>query len=44
MSLQLGPNFYGYGFAVSVLIVVLAGFVMMSRTMARLEYETFMLQ
>lgn len=44
LSLALGPAFYGYGFAVSVLIVVLAGCILLSRTLAILEYETFMLQ
>ena len=44
LSLALGPAFYGYGFAVSVLIVVLAGCALLSRKLASLEYETFMLQ
>ena len=44
ISIQLGPAFYGYGFAVALLLVVLAGFALLSRTMERLEYETFMLQ
>jgi uncharacterized membrane protein len=44
VSLVLGPNFYGYGFALAVLIVVLAGFVLLSRSLRFLEYETFMLQ
>ncbi|GAA4015020.1 exopolysaccharide Pel transporter PelG [Actimicrobium antarcticum] len=44
VSVWLGPAFYGYGFAVALLIVVMAGFVMLSRTLGVLEYETFMLQ
>lgn len=44
LSLQLGPAFYGYGFAVALLLVVLAGFFLLSRTLDVLEYETFMLQ
>jgi uncharacterized membrane protein len=44
VSLALGPNFYGYGFALAVLIVVLAGLMLLSRSMRFLEYETFMLQ
>ena len=44
LSMQLGPAFYGYGFALALLIVVLAGFVMLTRKLAVLEYETFMLQ
>ena len=43
-SLRLGPEFYGYGFALSLLIVVLAGFMALERTFGRLEYSTFMLQ
>ena len=44
ISINLGPAFYGYGFAVSLLIVVMAGFHLLTRKMAVLEYETFMLQ
>lgn len=44
VSLKLGPAFYGYGFAVAVLVTVLAGFVLLSRKLDVLEYETFMLQ
>ena len=44
VSVRLGPAFYGYGFAVSLLLVVLAGFVLLSRKLETLEYETFMLQ
>jgi polysaccharide biosynthesis protein PelG len=44
VSLRLGPALYGYGFAVSLLLVVLAGFFLLSRKLDVLEYETFMLQ
>ena len=44
LSIALGPAFYGYGFALALLAVVLAGFVMLGRTMERLEYQTFMMQ
>jgi len=44
LSLALGPPFYGYGFALSLLIVVVAGFVALERSFSRLEYATFMLQ
>ncbi|HEV2610360.1 MAG TPA: exopolysaccharide Pel transporter PelG [Noviherbaspirillum sp.] len=44
VSILLGPAFYGYGFAVSLLVVVVGSFVLLSRKLAVLEYETFMLQ
>lgn len=44
ISIRLGPAFYGYGFALALLGTVLAGFFLLSRTMERLEYETFMMQ
>jgi uncharacterized membrane protein len=44
LSIRLGPAFYGYGFAVALLLVVLAGFALLSKKLALLEYETFMLQ
>ncbi|WP_303679071.1 exopolysaccharide Pel transporter PelG [Ralstonia mannitolilytica] len=44
ITLQLGPAWYGYGFAVSLLLVVMASLVMLDRKLGRLEYETFMLQ
>jgi uncharacterized membrane protein len=44
ISIRLGPAFYGYGFALALLGAVLAGFFLLSRTMERLEYETFMMQ
>lgn len=44
VSVLLGPAFFGYGFAIALLVVVLAGLVLLSRTLGMLEYETFMLQ
>ena len=44
ITLELGPAFYGYGFAGALLVVVMAGAYRLSRTLGRLEYETFMLQ
>ncbi len=44
LSLYLGASFYGYGFALSLLITVLAGMHLLSRKLELLEYETFMLQ
>jgi uncharacterized membrane protein len=44
VTIRLGPAFYGYGFAAALLIVVMLGAWNLSRTLARLEYETFMLQ
>ncbi len=44
ISITLGPAFYGYGFAVALLIVVLIGLYVLSQKLETLEYETFMLQ
>ena len=44
VSLQLGPAYFGYGFAVAILLAVLAGFVVLDRKLETLEFETFMLQ
>lgn len=40
----LGPEAYGYGFAVSVALTAIAGLLLLSRKLERLEYETFMRQ
>jgi len=40
----LGPEYYGYGFAAAAALSVLAGLIVLSRKLDRLEYETFMLQ
>jgi polysaccharide biosynthesis protein PelG len=44
LSLYLGASYYGYGFALSLLITVLAGMYLLTRKLDLLEYETFMLQ
>lgn len=44
LSQYLGPAFYGYGFAMSVLLTTLVGIVMVSKRLNRLVYETFMLR
>lgn len=44
ISLRLGPVFYGYGFAIAMLITVLVSFVWLTNKIEKLEYETFMLQ
>ena len=44
LSLALGAVFYGYGFAFAVLLSLLLALLLAERTLARLEYETFMLQ
>ncbi len=43
-SILLGPFYYGYGFALSLCIVILCGMFLLDRDMEKLEYETFMLQ
>ena len=44
LTLELGPAWYGYGFAVSLLIVVALALYLLDRKLDRLEYETYMLQ
>jgi polysaccharide biosynthesis protein PelG len=44
LSLKLGPQAFGYGFALSLLLVVTVGFIALARSFSRLEYSTFMLQ
>jgi uncharacterized membrane protein len=44
VSLQLGPAWFGYGFALAVLVCVLAGTWLLSRKLESLEYDTFMLR
>ncbi len=43
-TISLGPNFYGYGFAGALLMVVMAGVYFLDRKLDSLEYETYMLQ
>ena len=44
VSLQLGAEYYGYGFALAMLITLVFALRRMERKLGRLEYETFMLQ
>jgi uncharacterized membrane protein len=43
-SVRLGPVFFGYGFALALLITLLIGLAMVQRLFRQLEYRTFMLQ
>lgn len=43
VSLQLGPQFFGYGFLLALAVVVMLGLWQMHQRMQALEYETFML-
>jgi uncharacterized membrane protein len=42
-SQYLGPAFYGYGFALSVVLTTLVGMTIVSKRLNGLVYETFML-
>ena len=44
LSLQLGAAYYGYGFALALLITLVFALRTLEHSIARLEYETFMLQ
>ncbi len=44
LSILAGPFFFGYGFAISLLIVFIISLIWLRYTMRRLEYETYMLQ
>lgn len=44
ITLQLGPSFYGGGYALSILLSCATGAVLLFRKLASLEYDTFMLQ
>jgi uncharacterized membrane protein len=44
LSLQLGANWFGYGFAFAMLLTVLLGLWVLNRKLENLEYQTFMLQ
>jgi polysaccharide biosynthesis protein PelG len=44
LTLWLGPAFYGYGFAGATILTSFVGIIFLSRLLAQLEYETFMLQ
>ena len=44
ITLRLGAPYYGYGYALAVLLALAAGLYVLDRRLWRLEYETFMLQ
>lgn len=44
VTLWIGPNAYGYGFAAALLIVVVAAVKLLDAKFASLEYETYMLR
>ncbi|MFZ3220758.1 MAG: exopolysaccharide Pel transporter PelG [Rhodoferax sp.] len=44
VSLYLGAAWFGYGFAMAMLVTVLAGVWTLNRRLEALEFETFMLQ
>lgn len=44
LSIDLGPAMFGYGYAVSLLLVFTASIIVIRNEMDRLNYETFMLQ
>jgi len=44
LTVDFGPAFYGYGFAVTMLLTTLIGLIALNRQFASLEYQTFMLQ
>ena len=44
LSLALGADWFGYGFAMAMLLTVLTGLWLLNRKLEVLEFETFMLQ
>jgi uncharacterized membrane protein len=44
LSIALGPQFYGYGFALATIVSSVIGLFWLSKQFEDLEYETFMLQ
>lgn len=44
VTLKLGPQFFGYGFASALSLTVIIGIWLLDRRMESLEYETFMHQ
>lgn len=44
VSIYMGPTFFGYGYAISLLIVFTISLLVIKQTMERLDYETFMHQ
>jgi uncharacterized membrane protein len=43
-SIQMGPYYYGYGFALSLMVTIAIGMALLDHDLGKLEYETFMLQ
>jgi len=43
-TLLHGAALYGYGFALATLLTLATGLLLLSRSLHRLEYRTFMLQ
>ncbi len=44
ISINLGAYFFGYGFAFSLLCVIVVGMYLLNKDLDNIEYETFMLQ
>lgn len=44
ISIALGPAFYGYGFALAMLVTTVVGLIKLNSQFNNLEYHTFMLQ
>jgi uncharacterized membrane protein len=44
LSIYLGAAWFGYGFALAMLVTVLIGVWILNRRLEALEFETFMLQ
>jgi uncharacterized membrane protein len=44
MSIRLGPQYFGFGFALATTLTSLVGLMHLNRKLNGLEYETFMLQ
>jgi len=42
VTLQMGPQYYGYGFGLSMTLSAFAGVILLSREMDNIEYRTFM--
>ncbi len=44
ISIDLGPEYFGYGYALSLLVVFLVSLVIVRQKFGSIDYETFMLQ
>lgn len=42
LTLQLGPQYYGYGFGLSMTLTAFVGIILLSREMDNIEFKTFM--